>query len=201
MSVTPGPRASRRQPKRNPWLGIVLIAAAMVVLFAAGFGLSMVIRGAGGGGASPTTSGAPAPTDTSGGPTPCVTVTVVPADTLPTAGDVTTNVYNATDRSGLAAATADELKARGFIIGEVANDPLARTVTGVAEIRYGTGGEAAATLMAFYLPGAKLVPDSRTDASIDTVLGAGFEQVAPQSDVDAALAEPSPSASPPGCQG
>lgn len=210
MSVTSGPRASRRPPRRNPWLGIVLIGLSMVVLFAAGFGLSMVIRNAGGGGASPTTSpapttsGAPSPTasptntDTPG-PTPCVTVTVIPADTLPAPADVTTNVYNATDRTGLAAATAEELKARGFVIGTVANDPLGKTITGVAEVRHGPKGADAARLMAFYLPDAKLVDDGRSDASIDTVLGAGFMDVAPQAEVDAAIDTPTPSPSPSGC--
>jgi len=210
MSVTSGPRASRRPPRRNPWLGIVLIGLSMVLLFAAGFGLSMVIRNAGGGGASPTTSpapttsGAPSPTTSptntgTAEPTPCVTVTVVPADTLPAASDVTTNVYNSTDRTGLAAATGEELKSRGFVVGTVANDPLGKTITGVAEIRHGPKGLDAAELMTFYLPGARLVDDGRTDATIDTVLGQGFMDVAPQAEVDAALAEPSPSPSPPGC--
>lgn len=212
MSMTAGPRASRRPPRRNPWLGIVLIGVAMVLLFAAGFGLSVVIRNAGGGGASPTTSpapttsGAPSPTasPTNTGtntsePTPCVTVTVVPADTLPSPTDVTTNVYNSTDRTGLAAATGEELKSRGFVIGTVANDPLGKTITGVAEIRHGPKGAQAAALMAYYLPGARLVDDERTDATIDTVLGAGFLDVAPQAEVDAAIDTPTPSPSPSGC--
>jgi hypothetical protein len=128
-----------------------------------------------------------------------VTVTVIPADSLPTPADVTSNVYNATDRTGLAAATAEELKTRGFVIGTVANDPLGKTITGVAEIRHGPKGADAASLMAFYLPGAKLIDDDRADASIDTVLGAGFMDVAPQAEVDAAIDTPTPSPSPSGC--
>lgn len=194
---TPGPRASRRtQNKRTPWLGIVLIGLALVLLFGAGFGLSKLIKGStngGGGGGSSTSS----PTDN---PEPCVTVTVYPGQGLPKPSEVKTNVFNGTDREGLAGTTSKELETRGFQIGNVANDPLGKGVTGIAEIRYGTSGEAAATLMSFYIPGATLVKDGRTDATIDTVLGAAFVAVASQADVDAALAAPSPSPSGPGCK-
>ena len=47
-------------------------------------------------------------------PDTCVTVTVTPGAALPEPATVTVNVYNATDRSGLARTTADELKAREF---------------------------------------------------------------------------------------
>ncbi|NED06084.1 LytR C-terminal domain-containing protein, partial [Streptomyces sp. SID6648] len=42
---------------------------------------------------------------------------------LPKPGQVTVNVLNATTRSGLAQKTADELKKRGFRVGEVSNAP------------------------------------------------------------------------------
>ncbi|MCZ9338178.1 LytR C-terminal domain-containing protein, partial [Streptomyces sp. TRM76130] len=41
----------------------------------------------------------------------------------PEPGAVTVNVLNATTRSGLAKKTADELKKRGFRIGDVGNAP------------------------------------------------------------------------------
>ncbi|GHE03588.1 LytR C-terminal domain-containing protein [Streptomyces alanosinicus] len=40
---------------------------------------------------------------------------------LPKPGEITVNVYNATARTGLAKDTADELKKRGFKIGDVGN--------------------------------------------------------------------------------
>jgi hypothetical protein len=180
---------------------VILVVVGMVILFGAGYGLSRIIQGSssdsGGQTAEPTstsdaTSAAPEPE-------PCVTVTVTPGAGLPSPAQVTTNVYNATDRAGLAASTAEELQVRGFLIGTIDNDPLAKTITGVAEIRHGPSGEQAARLMAFYLPGAELVDDGRTDATIDAVLGAAYTSVAPQSEVDAALAAPSPSPSGPGC--
>ncbi|MDK1475414.1 LytR C-terminal domain-containing protein [Streptomyces sp. 549] len=46
-----------------------------------------------------------------------------PARVLPDPSSITVNVYNATERSGLAKETADELAKRGFTIGEVDNAP------------------------------------------------------------------------------
>ena len=201
MSVpSNGPRPSNRHRRQqSPVVAIVLVVIGMVILFGAGFGLSRIIQGSpdsdAGGGSTPTAS----PTNTSPEPAPCVTVTVTPGAGLPSAAQVTSNVYNATDRAGLAAVTAEELQVRGFLIGTIDNDPLAKTITGVAEIRHGPSGEQGARLMAFYIPGAELVDDGRTDATIDTVIGAAYTAVAPQSEVDAALAAPSPSPSGPGC--
>jgi len=179
----------------------VLVVVGMVVLFAAGFGLSVIIRGAasdtdanGGGGGGGGGTSSPSPT-----PLPCVTVTVTPGAGLPNPSSVTTNIFNGTDRAGLAATTAEDLQTRGFIIGTIDNDPLGRAVSATAEIRHGPAGLAAAQLMTYYVPGAVLVDDARTDATIDTVLGQAFTTVASQAEVDAALLAPSPSASGPGC--
>lgn len=199
MSVpSSGPRPSTHRRRQSPVVGIVLVIVGMVVLFAAGYGLSRIIQGGSSSDSSSSSSSASASGETTA-PEPCVTVTVTPGAALPSAAQVTTNVYNATDRTGLAAATAEELGVRGFIIGKIDNDPLSKTITGVAEIRHGPSGESAAQLMAFYLPGALLVNDGRKDATIDTVLGAAYTEVAAQSAVDAALASPSPSPSGPGC--
>ena len=121
---------------------------------------------------------------------PCVTTTTVPGKALPKPSSVALNVYNATERAGLARKTADTMKSRGFKVGKVANDPLSKTVTATAEIRYGGTGLAAAQLVRFYVPGAVLVKDARKDASVDLVVGAAFKGVAEQSAVDAALAKP-----------
>ena len=57
------------------------------------------------------------------------------------------NVYNASDRVGLAGSVARSLRERGFVIGKVANDPSSRKAPKVAEIRYGPKGEAQAKLL------------------------------------------------------
>jgi hypothetical protein len=59
-------------------------------------------------------------------------------------------------------------------------------VTGVAEIRFGTKGKSGATLLSYYLPGAKLVNITRADAAVDVVLGQAFKSVATPAAVKAA---------------
>lgn len=95
------------------------------------------------------------------------------------ASQVTLNVYNATARSGLAGSTAAGLKKRGFKIASIANDPLEKKVTGTAEIRYGTGGVSAAKLVAAQLKSPRMVKDSRSDSSLDVVVGNKFTALAP----------------------
>ena len=88
--------------------------------------------------------------------------------------DVTVNVYNTTDHAGLAASAARSLRNQGFKIATVDNDPLAKTIPGVGEIRHGLSGTARAVLAAARLPGARLVLDERMDASVDLALGTSF---------------------------
>ena len=95
-----------------------------------------------------------------------------------TPGDVTLNVYNATDRAGLAAKTADQVRKRGFKVSTVANDPLQRTVAGSAEVRYGVYGLADSKLVLALVKGAKAVRDARPDSSVDLVLGDRFSALA-----------------------
>ena len=175
--------------RRHPVTTTIIVVLMMAVLFGATFGIVRLLRGSGSDSASPGASS----------PAPCVTTTVVPGVALPKPGTVTSNVYNATNRAGLAKRTAADLGSRGFKISRVANDPLGRAVAGVAEIRYGTAGLANAQLMKYYIVGAVLVQDARTDATIDVVLGQKFKVVTPQAKVDAALKKPTPVASGAGC--
>jgi hypothetical protein len=87
---------------------------------------------------------------------------------------ITVNVYNSTDRSGLAARTASDVRKRGFKVSAVSNDPLQKNVAGAAEVRYGPTGTASAKLVLALVKGSKAVKDSRTDSSVDLVLGAKF---------------------------
>jgi hypothetical protein len=128
-----------------------------------------------------------------------VSTTVSPGAALPKPATVTTNVYNATDRAGLARTTAATLKTRGFGIGSIANDPSGKSLTTVGEIRYGAKGKDNATLMRFYVVGATLVLDQRTDATIDVVLGAKYKGIPDQKTINAALAKPVVVATGAGC--
>jgi hypothetical protein len=106
--------------------------------------------------------------------------TTTPTPTVPAPAQVTVNVYNATGRAGLARSTAAELRRRGFRVAAVANDPLGRAVRGVAEVRSGPRGAAAAvTVQAQLGEGAAAVRDQRADASVDLVLGGAYQRLRP----------------------
>ena len=94
---------------------------------------------------------------------------------------VTINVYNGTDRAGLAGSVAKSLRSQGFKVANVANDPLGKPTGGVGEVRHGPAGVAAATLVATKLPGSKVVRDERTDGTVDLVLGSRFTALSPPS--------------------
>ncbi len=88
------------------------------------------------------------------------------------ASDVSVNVFNATDTAGLASRAGDALRARGFLVDGVANDPEGADVPGVAIIRHGAEGAAAAQVLADALPdGVELVPVTSESDTVDLVLG------------------------------
>ena len=94
-----------------------------------------------------------------------------PAKAL-TPAAVTINVYNATNREGLAASVAKSLRGQGFKVHTIANDPLGKQIAGVGEVRHGQRGSASARLTAMCrlgtaidtptrLPGAKCIARTR----------------------------------------
>lgn len=87
------------------------------------------------------------------------------------------NVYNSTDRRGLAAGVAQGLRSRGFPVLAVDNDPLDAGVQEPAQVRHGPQGLEAARTVAAQVDGAVLVDDGRTGAAVDLVLGAGYQQL------------------------
>lgn len=123
-------------------------------------------------------------------------VAATPSCTTPVAaprpGDVVVNVYNATDRAGLAARTAAALRKRGFKVSTVANDPLQHKVPGPAEVRYGAAGLRGSKLVLGLVKGAKAAHDGRQDASVDLVLGDKFTALAPVPKATRPAAKPAP---------
>ena len=90
----------------------------------------------------------------------------------------TLNVYNATQRQGLAAHTAAQLKQRGFAIGQVTNDPLKANLAVAAQVRGAVSQRTELREVAAEVPGAQIKTDGRTDPSVDLVLGSGFTALA-----------------------
>jgi len=104
---------------------------------------------------------------------------------LPAASAVTVTVLNGAGRDLLATRVTGQLKSRGFAVG---SPGTTSALSGVAEIRYGTAGRPGATLLSYYLPGAKLAAASRRDAKIELVLGSGFTSLASDATVKRAVA-------------
>lgn len=121
-----------------------------------------------------------------------------PAPTALPPAQVRVNVYNATERRGLAATVATALSKRAFRVVKVGNDPAGRTVTGTAEVRSSSIGAGAARTVGSQVDGVVAVPDQRRDASVDLVLGASFKTLRTPAGAAAALV-PTPAPSPSGC--
>ena len=102
------------------------------------------------------------------------------------------NVYNATPRSGLAKSTADELKKRGFKIGDVGN----ATAQFDKKVK-GTGillGPAASLdtslpVLATQLTGAERRTEvTRKGTAVDLIIGTAFKDLTAKAAADKALA-------------
>ena len=102
-------------------------------------------------------------------------------------------VLNATDTAGLATTVAEALRARGFVVDEVANDSSGREVTGVGELRHGARGNEAAEYVRLYVPQSGDYLDTRATAQVDVVIGPEFTAIASEEEIAAALA-PAPAA-------
>jgi hypothetical protein len=123
---------------------------------------------------------------------------VAPAPTIVPAAAVKLNVFNGTARKGLASLVAEALKKRGFVVLKVANDPLKRRVTGLAEVRSGPAGKDAARTVTAQVGPVVALPDQRKDASVDLVIGSKFAALRTPAQATAAL-KPTPAPRPSGC--
>ncbi|MFJ8823702.1 LytR C-terminal domain-containing protein [Streptomyces sp. NPDC102467] len=129
-----------------------------------------------------------------------------PADAkLPAPAQIKVNVLNATPRGGLAKETADELKKRGFKIGDVGNATKAydKKVKGAGVLlgaKKATG--AALPVLGTQLAGAEQKTDGRAKpAEVDLIIGTKFKALTAKPAADKALAalthpKPAPSSSP-----
>ncbi len=158
--VESGASSSRRARRRRALITITIVA--LMLFFAFWYAYSYYR-------ASGERTAAP--------PAACPTPTAASA---PQPRSITVNVYNATNRTGLAARIATEVRTRGFKVATVANDPLQKTITGPAEVRYGKVAKPSSTVVLGLVKGARAVQDGRADASVDLVLGEKFTALAPR---------------------
>ncbi|WP_243639674.1 LytR C-terminal domain-containing protein [Streptacidiphilus pinicola] len=116
---------------------------------------------------------------------------------VPQPSTFTVNVYNATNHPGLAGQTAKLLAQRGFKIGKIANAPapLEGKVTGTAQVMGAIASKAAMQLVGSEVTGSTATNDTRTDGSVDLVIGNGFSALQSPAQAAQALAlavSPSP---------
>lgn len=105
---------------------------------------------------------------------------VCPAEQLPypaTAG-ITVNVYNATRINGLAGDVAAALKERGYLIGEVGNRSLTTNRIAAAVVS-GPEGRPLALNLQRNIVGTEYIDDARAGASVDVVVGTGYQGLVP----------------------
>jgi len=108
-------------------------------------------------------------------------------DTGPAPSEVTVEVVNASDRSGLAGEVGETLRSLGFEVGEVssAEQPTSETV-----IRFSPDQAAAAELLATTVPSAESVPDPGATGVLHLVLGRSFDDVVRAPSAPIALSAP-----------
>ncbi|MFH5820962.1 LytR C-terminal domain-containing protein [Georgenia sp. AZ-5] len=126
--------------------------------------------------------------------TPCV-----PEGTAPPAfTEITANVYNGTDRPGLAGDTAEGLGQAGVVVNQQANWPQGE-YSGAVQIIVGPKAVAAGYSVARAFPGAVVsLDENRDDETVDVVLGATYESMLPPEEI-AALDPAAPLVSAEGC--
>ncbi|CAL9473808.1 hypothetical protein SUDANB6_02893 [Streptomyces sp. enrichment culture] len=180
-----GDKYPRMRPPRRRGRLALLVTACAVALGLLGWGTLQLIDVFGGGGNPASAAGAKTacPTRASSSPR---------AAAPPEPGRITVNVLNATTRGGLAKKTADELKKRGFRIGEVGNAPQEydKKVKG-AGVLLGPASSLKTSLpvLAAQLPAAERRTDpGRGGAAVDLIIGDAFERLSPEADADRALA-------------
>lgn len=125
---------------------------------------------------------------------PCPT----PTPTTAPIASVVVNVYNSTDRAGLAGGVAQVLTERGFTVEAVDNDPVDVEVSEAAQVRHGPEGVLAARTVAAQVAGSVLVDDARAGTVVDVALGTGYQQLRSPTEAEQ-LVQPAPIPSPAGC--
>lgn len=198
-----GDKYPRMRPHRRRGRLVVVVVACGAVLGVAGWGTLQLIDVFTGGGGTATAAGtgcSTKATKASPAASPAAASAAV-AGAAPKPAQITVNVFNATTRSGLAKTTADELKKRGFRIGEVGNatKQYDKKVTGTG-ILLGPASSLNTSLpvLATQLTTAERRTDAaRAGTTVDLIIGNQFKALtSPAASVKAltALAAPQPTA-------
>ncbi|MFC5633823.1 LytR C-terminal domain-containing protein [Streptomyces bullii] len=187
-----GDKYPRMRGRRRRGRLVLLVVASAAVLGLTGWGTLQLVDVFTGGGGRASAVGTKDCATPRSSPSPS-------ARPLPEPGRITVNVLNATTRSGLAKQTADELKKRGFKIGDVGNAPeeYDKKVKGAGVLLGPTASlDTSLPVLATQLSGAERRTDAaRKGAAVDLIIGDAFKELTKKADADKALtrlAEPSP---------
>ncbi|GGQ75267.1 membrane protein [Streptomyces asoensis] len=198
-----GDKYPRMRPHRRRGRLAVVVVACGAVLGVAGWGTLQLIDVFTGGGGTATAAGTGCPARTKASPAASASaVAAAGVGAVPKPAQITVNVFNATTRSGLAKTTADELRKRGFKIGEVGNaaKQYDKKVAG-AGILLGPASSLNTSLpvLATQLTAAERRTDAaRAGTAVDLIIGNRFKALtSPAASVKAltALAAPQPTPS------
>ncbi|MFE7644721.1 LytR C-terminal domain-containing protein [Streptomyces phaeoluteigriseus] len=190
-----GDKYPRMRPHRRRGRLVGAVVACGAVFGVAGWGTVQLIDVFTGGGGTASAAG------TKGCLTKASATASASPAVLPKPAQITVNVFNATTRSGLAKTTADELKKRGFRIGEVGNagPQYDKKVTGTGVLL----GPASSLNTSLPVLATQLTTaERRTDAAhkgtaIDLIIGNGFRTLTGLPEATralTALAAPKPTA-------
>ncbi|PKW08694.1 LytR cell envelope-related transcriptional attenuator [Streptomyces sp. 1222.5] len=169
-----GDKYPRMRPPRRRARLVAAVVASVAVLGLVGWGTLQLIDVFSGGKKSTA----------SGTKTECRTKAAAAARVkdVPAPGGITVNVYNATARSGLAKKTADELKKRGFKIGDVGNaaKEFDKKIKGTGMLLGPvTAQDTSLPVLATQLADAERRTDAgRKGAALDLIIGDAFKELA-----------------------
>jgi hypothetical protein len=192
-----------RRPRRRGRL-VVALVASVAALGLVGWGTLQLIGIFTGNDEKASAAGPKADCATKASPSASASAA---KSSYPKPSQITVNVFNATPRAGLAKETADELKKRGFKIGDVGNaskefDKKVKS----AGILLGRTSAMSTSLevLGTQVAGAEARADGRKGADVDLIIGTAFKSLAKKADADKALAalsnpQPTPSSSKKAC--
>ena len=179
-----GDKYPRMRPPRRRGRLVFIVVASVAALGVLGWGTLQLIDVFTGGGKTASAATDKADCTSRASTSPALAVT------LPKPAQITVNVFNATPRSGLAKDTADELKKRGFKIGEVGNasKEYDKKVTGSALLLGRPSSlKTALPVLGTQLNGAELRADTRKGGDVDLIIGNAFKTLDGKAAADKAL--------------
>ncbi|MFJ2233112.1 LytR C-terminal domain-containing protein [Streptomyces sp. NPDC087859] len=192
-----------RRPRRRGRL-VAALVASVTALGLVGWGTLQLIDVFTGGGDKASAAGSKADCATKASPSASASSSTT---AYPKPAQITVNVFNATPRAGLAKKTADELKKRGFKIGDVGNASAEfdKKVKGTGLLLGPTSAVSTSLpVLGTQLAGTEARADTRKGTDVDLIIGTAFKSLTAKATADKALTklgapQPTPTSSKKAC--